>query len=279
LISNQVVTPGKIARTAHLARRARIELCVDDAGNVAALQNAAAAAGAVIHVRVEINVGGDRCGVRPGPETVTLAKTVSACPDLAYTGLQAYSGRAQHLTDYADRRAEAARIAELVRSVAAALDRDGLAPSVIGGGGTGTLLEEPAGGIYTELQAGSYLFMDGGYAANRGIDSAPFASFAFSLFVLGTVVSATDADRFVCDVGSKACTFEAGSRPVFDRPDIKLLRTSDEHSVFLSPMARPAVGEQIRLIPANCDPAVALHQIFLVTQNGVVVDKWPILAR
>ena len=113
LVTNEVVTPSKIARLAALAQSATIGVLIDDARVVADLSAAATQAGGTLHVYVEIDVGAGRCGVAPGAAAVPLAQAVAAAPGLGFRGLHAYHGAAQHLRKPAERRAAIERASAL----------------------------------------------------------------------------------------------------------------------------------------------------------------------
>ena len=127
----------------------------------------------------------DRCGIPPGPAVTALAQRIAASRWLRFGGLQAYQGRAQHQRTPDERRASIARAVALTGETVAALKDASLDCSIVGGAGTGTFGLEAASGVYTELQVGSYVFMDADYARNE--EAPPFAQ---SLFVLTTVMSA-----------------------------------------------------------------------------------------
>lgn len=189
LVSNEVVGERKLGRLAALGHQATIALCFDSPEMVAAASRAAVAAGTELGGLVEIEVGMGRCGVAPGPEAAALARRIVDAPGLRFVGLQAYHGRAQHLASAAERRAAIDGAVMAVRETRAALADAGLPCPVVGGAGTGTFRLEAASGIYTELQAGSYLFMDGEYASIRDEDDRPYREFEHSLFVLSRVMS------------------------------------------------------------------------------------------
>jgi D-serine deaminase-like pyridoxal phosphate-dependent protein len=115
LVSNEVVGADKLARLAALARITRIAVCVDDAGQIGALGDAAEAAGVLLRVLVEIDVGANRCGVTPGSAAVALAQQIEAHPHLRFGGLQAYHGSAQHLRTHAERHAAIASASDHTR--------------------------------------------------------------------------------------------------------------------------------------------------------------------
>ncbi|HXZ44818.1 MAG TPA: alanine racemase, partial [archaeon] len=137
LISNEIVGTPKIHRLVALAKQARVAVCADDAGNVASLNQAAAAFGVRLSVLVEVNVGSNRCGVEPGEPTVALAKGIAASPALRFGGLQAYYGAAQHLREYRKRKEAVEAAGEKIRGTVDLLLRHGLACEIVSGAGTG----------------------------------------------------------------------------------------------------------------------------------------------
>lgn len=281
LVSNQIVGAGKLARFAALARIARMAICVDHPAQVAALEQAASAAGQRLTVLVEIDVGMGRCGVPAGPEAVALCQRIAASPDLRFGGLQAYNGRAQHLRSHAERRAAISMAAETTARCIEDLRRHGLACAIVGGGGTGTYPFEIASGVYTELQAGSYCFMDADYSRNLDADGAVTSPFRQALFVLATVMSRPGPGIAVVDAGHKAYAVDSGLPLVWQRPDIQVSGASDEHGklVFGSETSPPALGEKLRLVPGHCDPTVDRYDWYVGIRKGRVECLWPVAAR
>lgn len=277
LVSNEIVGAAKVARLARLAAQARIGVCVDHPAQVDALSAAAVAAGTTLGVLVEIDVGAGRCGLPPGPPAVELAAHVAAARNLRFDGLQAYYGSAQHLREPAERAQATASAATKAGWTVKLLQAKGLTARIVGGAGTGTFRHEAASGVFTELQPGSYIFMDGDYAANRRAADDP--QFRHSLFVLATVMSVPAADRAVLDAGLKAVAVDSGLPRVADRPGLTVKRCSDEHATVAVEGPMPALGEKLRLIPGHCDPTVNLHDWYVGVRNGIVEAIWPIEAR
>ncbi len=186
LISNEVRDPVKIDRLARLPKLARIGICVDDLANVAELSEAAQRHGTVIECLVEIDCGARRCGVTSSAAVVEIARAIDTASGLRFAGLQAYQGAAQHLPDFADRKVKIDVAIAMVRDAAAALAEAGLECRTITGAGTGSYPFEGGSGVYTELQCGSYAFMDADYGRildkeGRRIDETEFEH---SLFLL-----------------------------------------------------------------------------------------------
>ncbi len=275
MVTNQVVGPAKLARLAALARIARIAVCADDARQVAAIEAAAEAAGVRIPVLVEIDAGMARCGVAPGPDAVALARHVAGSRHLVFRGLQAYHGAAQHMRRPGERERAIMGAADCARRTVEQLRQQGLDCPVVGGAGTGTFALEVASGVYTEVQCGSYCFMDADYARNG---EAP--GFAQALFVLATVMSTATPGVAVVDAGLKALSTDSGMPLVWQRAGISYVGASDEHGkLHCEAGASPELGEKLMLVPGHCDPTVDRYDWYVGVRNGVVACLWPVAAR
>ncbi len=281
LVSNQVVGAKKLARLAALARIARVAVCADDAAQIALIEAAAAAAGVRLPVLVEIEVGMGRCGVAAGPDAVALARRIAASPHLRFGGLQAYHGSAQHLRRPQEREAAVGAACDASRRTVEQLRQQGLDCPIVGGAGTGTFALEAASGIYTEVQAGSYCFMDADYARNLDAEGEPVGTFRHALFVLASVISAARPGVAVLDVGHKGVAPDSGPPLVWQRPDMRCTGLSDEHAKieFGAETAAPKIGEKLRLIPGHCDPTVDRYDWYVGVRGGRVECLWPIAAR
>lgn len=281
LVSNQVVGTSKLQRLAALASSATIGLCFDDAAQIAAASEAASGAGVTIHGYVEIETGMNRCGVAPGIAARELAQRIANVPGLRFAGIQAYQGRAQHFRTPDERRAAIDVALDAIHQTRAELDRVGLPCEAITGAGTGTYKLEAASGVYTELQAGSYAFMDADYAANSNELGQPTNDFAHSLFILTTTMSVAGDDWCVVDSGLKSFSGECGMPVVHQRPGLTAVGLSDEHTkVAIAPgAAKPLLGEKLLLVPGHCDPTINLHDHYVCVRNGRVEAIWEIGAR
>ena len=281
LVSNEVVAPAKLARLAALARICRIAVCADHPAQVAAIEAAARDAGVRLSVLVEIDVGAGRCGVAPGPEAVELARRIAASPHLVFGGLQAYHGNAQHLRRPEERHFAIAAASEDARRTVEQLRQQGLDCPIVGGAGTGTFELEAASGVYTEIQAGSYCFMDADYARNLDRAGQPVGLFRHALFVLATVMSTPRRGVAVLDAGHKAVAVDSGLPLVWQRPDIRYVGASDEHGKlgFGPETQSPKLGETLRLVPGHCDPTVDRFDWYVGVRCGRVECLWPVSAR
>ena len=281
LVSNEVVGAGKLARLAALARITRIAVCADDAAQVAALEAAAREAGVTLPVLVEIDVGGARCGVAPGEEAVALAHRIARSPHLSFGGLQAYNGPAQHLRTPEERQAAIGATVADTRRTVEMLREQGLDCAIVGGGGTGTFPLEASSGVFNEVQAGSYCFMDADYGRNVEADGQPVATFRQSLFVLSTVMSAPRRGVAVLDAGLKALSTDSGPPSVWQRPELRYTAASDEHGTlaFGADARAPKLGEKLRLVPGHCDPTVDRYDWYVGMRGTKVACLWPVTAR
>jgi 3-hydroxy-D-aspartate aldolase len=282
LVSNQIVGASKLARLAGLARQAWIGVCVDNAQNVDDINEAALVAQAKINVLVELDVGSGRCGVATTDEALALARRIAALPGLHFAGIQAYHGAAQHQRTVGERRESIDAAVALTRQTVETLERAGLACDIVGGAGTGTFELEAASGVFNELQAGSYIFMDADYARNRGGNGGAFTTFEHSLTILTTVMSAAVPGRWVVDAGLKAHSTDHGMAEVLGYPGAVYSRPSDDHALITfegEEGQRPRHGDKLRLIPGHCDPTVNLYDWLVGIRGDRVECLWPVTAR
>ena len=163
LIANQIVDGAKIRRLADLAGNCRLTICVDNIENINAISAAAVNSGNTIYCLVEYDIGMERCGVVTKEEVLTLAKHINACENLVFDGIQAYAGHISHVEYIAERKESTARNYEKLKVLLSYLEDNDIEVKTVSGGSTGTAEIKAAEGLYTELQAGSYLFMDSTY--------------------------------------------------------------------------------------------------------------------
>jgi D-serine deaminase-like pyridoxal phosphate-dependent protein len=288
-ISNEVVAPSKLARVAELAHRlaadgGQLAIAVDSLEGVGRLANAMddrrlGGTPAIIDVFVEIDVGQGRCGVAPGREALELALEIRKYPALRFAGLQAYHGKAQHLRTAQARRDAIAQVVRDVQSTRSLIEGAGLAVPLVTGAGTGSMVCEAASGVYGELQAGSFLFMDADYAANERDPAQP--QFEHALFVKSQVMSAGPLHA-VCDAGHKSHAIDSGLPKVLALEPTGALEYrngGDEHGILEPARGNgrvPRLDETIWLIPGHCDPTVNLHNHMIGVVGGLEhghVDK------
>lgn len=267
--------PWGWARLAAVAGTARLAAVVDSAAQIALAAAAATAAGVTLGIVVDIDTGQRRTGVRPGA-VAALAAQAGASPGLRYDGIQAYSGHLQHVADRAARAAANADATAAVQALVAELTVAGLAPRVVTGGGTGTYALDLAGGVYTELQCGSYALMDVEY----GDCGAPEGEWAFApaLFVAASVVSAQQATHITCDAGLKALSSDGPAARVVSPSGTTWRAMGDEHGAIIGD-ALPAEGELVFLQPGHADPTINLHDALFVADEDGTLERWPVDAR
>jgi D-serine deaminase-like pyridoxal phosphate-dependent protein len=272
LIANQVVTPAGVEAAAELAERAGITVAVDDAVNLAALGAAAVARGAEIGVLVELDVGMGRAGTRTEEEALGLAHSAVLTPGIALRGLMGYEG---HCADEPDPTRRAELTGEAMASLTSAAERVSttvIPVEIVSAGATGTF--EVTGGCpgVTEVQAGSYVLMDGFHAPL-------VAGFGNALTVAATAVS-VHGPTVVFDAGRKSIGADLRP-PAPPAPGAELAFIHEEHVGFRFPgdVAPYRVGDRARLVPGYAPTTVNLFGSYLVVENDEVIDVWPVRAR
>jgi len=283
-ISNEVIAPTKLARVAALTRvlaplGGKLAICVDSLEGIkrlAACMNEGRLASGIassIDVFIELNVGHNRCGVEPGPAAVALALEIRKHPALNFAGLQAYHGKAQHMRSASERQGAILSAIKAVRLTRELIEDEGIKVALVTGAGTGTAPLEAASKLYGELQAGSYLFMDADYAANKSVVGQP--RFKHALFVKTQVIS-VHAQHVVCDAGHKSHAIDSGMPKVHafsNRSELVYSNGGDEHGI-LKPAAGstrlPSLGSMLWLIPGHCDPTVNLYNALIGVRGGLL---------
>jgi D-serine deaminase-like pyridoxal phosphate-dependent protein len=276
LITTEIAGPVKVRRLARLAAEwpeARIRVVVDSWDGASALD---AALPRALETLVDVNVGQDRCGVAP-QDALALADRVAGLEHLSLVGIQGYEGNLQHVRDPAERRRRCDESMERLEAVARQLRNGGHLADVVSTGGTGTAEFCAAHEVVTEVQPGSFAFMDVDYLDTRGV---PYSS---SLAVVATVISHPAPDRAVIDAGLKTLSNDSGSARLTDAPGWSYEPAGDEHG-RLTPTGVPdrralAVGERVKLVPSHIDTTVNLHDALHVHRGGRLEASWPVSAR
>ncbi len=280
LITSPVAAPRAIERLAALAGAAKGLMAVVDNPAVAARLDAALKT--PLDVIIDIDPGIARTGVASPAAAVTLAEALAALPNLNYRGVQFYCGRQQHIEDHAERRTAIEERTAYLRTVIAALAAAGFPPEIVTGSGTGTHRIDLDLGVFTELQAGSYVFMDKQYldCDLTGDGSVPFET---SLGVDSRVVSANHSGLVTIDAGYKSLSTDGGVAVVRrGAPETaSFVFMGDEHAALIAPGigTELAPGDPVTLTVPHCDPTVNLYDHYHVVRDDTLVAIWPVSAR
>ncbi len=309
LLVTAPVAPWGARRLAELASTgAEIAVVVDDEGQVERLSEAARAHGSRLRVVIDLDLGLHRAGAHP-EDAGPLAKAIQRSGSLTYAGVQAYLGHLQHLADVDRRRTATQDALARLKDIIADLSVAGLAPEIVTGGGTGTYVTDLASGVFNELQAGSYAFMDVEYDDCGAPDGGPWP-FRPALLVAASVVSARHKSHVTIDAGLKAFSVDGPpARPVRGAaPGSRWRSMGDEHGAIYHPLAgealkragaqggdpvavldadpafpwpedAPRVGDVVWLQPGHCDPTVNLYDALYVADEDGSAEVWPIDAR
>lgn len=276
LIGNQVVDRAKITRLAELAGYCRLSVCVDSIENIEQLEKAASYCNTTVFCLPEYDVGMKRCGVNTYEEVEALIRAIAGSPHLEFAGIQAYAGNLAHEYDHEKRRAESVKVEADLRNLIGYLNGIGITVPEVTGLSTGTVELRCPGTVYTEAQAGTYLFMDAAYQQVG-------AGFEHSLFMITQVVSADDT-HLVTDAGVKSLGVDQGP-PVFrDLPEARV-NMSEEHCAAYfdgqegAAAHRFGVGDKLLLIPGHCCTTINLHDWIYLVRNGEVLDRIPVTSR
>lgn len=283
-ITSPVVPAPAVDRLAALnLLSAGLMTVVDNPDNARAVAQAVERAGdAKLSVIIDVDPGIHRTGVASPGAAVELFETIRALPALVYRGVQFYCGSHQHIHAFAEREAAMRERADYLRTVIAALTDAGGAPEIVTGGGTGTHRIDAELGIFTELQVGSYIFMDDEYRACdlTGEEGAPIP-FETSLMIDTSVISANTPGLFTLDAGIKSMATDAPLPSVETgaAEGARFFLMGDEHGALLTLPGSLALGDRVSLRTPHCDPTVNLYDNYHVVRGQTLDAIWPVSGR
>jgi len=283
LITSPVTTPEKIARVLNLAaKNNQLQIVVDHEAGADALNHAAEQAGLTLEVLIDLDPNMGRTGIELGAPALKLAQHIARnCEYLEFCGLQFYAGHCMHVHGYEKRSQRYGQILEKGLETRDLLISNDIAVPVFTGGGTGTFDIEPDMGGITDLQAGSYLFMDMEYREIGGRDSELFIDFQPSLFVMVTAISQPQKRLITVDAGYKAFASDTVHPQFRDIEGVKFHWGGDEHGIIElgNPSRSINLGDKLPMITSHCDPTVNLYDYYFPYRQGMVEEIWPIAAR
>jgi D-serine deaminase-like pyridoxal phosphate-dependent protein len=270
-IVNEIAGAAKLSAVVETARQSTVSVAVDDATQVTALAAAAARAGVDIGVLIDVDTGMGRCGVRGVLDALALARIVAGADRLRLNGVSGYEGHCTLEPVLARRSAMVHEAMESLAEVADALVADGHPCPVVSAGGTGTYELAAAHPRVTEIQAGSYVVMD-------GFHKSLTHGFELALTVLTTVIS-RHRDRAILDAGRKGVGNDLLPPQSKDLGADTLFVDEEHTAIRLLNDTHVSIGNQVELIPGYAPTAVNLYDIIHVMRGGAVLDVWPVQAR
>lgn len=272
LIPNQIVTQRKISRLMTVAATTKTIVAVDSEDNVSNLSDAATAYGVELGILIEVNVGMDRCGVEPD-SAAKLAGAIVKAPGLRFDGIMGYEGHTVAARDFEERKTEALRAMDKLLGAAANIRKAGIPVNIVSAAGTGTYNITGALDGVTEIQPGSYIFMDGDYLE-------VFNDFKPAMTLLTTVISRT-GDRAVLDCGLKSVSIDRGRPYAVGIEGVEVGGPSEEHTkIALSGEAKNLrVGDNVSLRAMHGDTTINVHDYYFCVRDGKLETVAPILGR
>ena len=278
------VTPTKINRAMNLAKQCPGFIqATDSMQNARMLSEAAVAKGVIADVVVDVDPGIRRTGTPFGQPALKLAQLVDQLPGLRLRGMLCYDAAAQHVVGFEKRKASTLERMVQATDTFNLMNRSGLNTEIFSGGGTGTYnIDHDTVGM-TDVQVGSYVFMDAQYIAIGGeYDQEVYSDFATSLTIMTTVLNDQYEGRATSDAGAKACTINQPWPIVKGETGISYRSSSDEFGTILygdDPSKHYKVGDKLEVIVSHCDPVVNLYDHMYGIRGDMVEAVWPISAR
>jgi D-serine deaminase-like pyridoxal phosphate-dependent protein len=278
LVTSPIAGPAQAARAATLAQQvADFRIVIDHPDGATELADAAQSP---IQVLIDVDPGMGRSGVRDAAQAVEVWRAIAAQPSLTLIGVQCYGGHWQHIEGANARAAAIADGMAYLSSVIAALRQAGAGIGVVTGGGTGSFAADAAQGVLTEVQPGSYAFMDRDY--RDALKADPDGAFEQALAIAATVISANHPQWVTVDAGLKAFATD-GPLPVALTPkfaDSAYRFFGDEHGRLMRPEGQEvARGERVDFVPPHIDPTLDRYDVIHFVRGDVLVEIAPVEAR
>ena len=283
LLTSPVTTPGSIERVIDLNEAIEeLMIVVDHPDGARDLDAAARDAGKPLWVLIDIDPGLHRTGIQFDQSFDELLGLIAELGGLEFKGIQGYAGHLMHEHDARKRRDESLKVMAMLAEAKARIEERGLSCEIVTGGGTGTYDIDPGAGVLTDLQGGSYIFMDRQYAevpAGNG-----FIPFEPALFVQMTVISVNTPGLVTTDAGFKSFATDADA-PLIHKgaPDgATYFYFGDEQGgIALADAEKDRLerGAHVTCVVPHCDPTVNLYDWYHVVDGDVLADLWPVDAR
>ena len=282
LVTSPIASLDKVVRFVQARKHyPGLKIVVDNKMSARLLAEVACAEGLHIDVLVDLDPGMGRTGVESGRKALELVHSVGELRGLKFAGLQMYAGNCMHIEGFTKRKKKYMQIMNKCIDTMECLDQAGIDVPVLSGGGTGTYNIEPDIGLVTELQAGSYAFMDMEYRDIGSIDSDQFLDFGVALYVLVTAISKPQRQMITVDAGFKSFASDKMAPEFRDVEGVNFNWGGDEHGVvqLKNPSREIKLGNKLAMLTPHCDPTVNLHDYYFPYREGLVHEIWPISAR
>ena len=282
LITSPVTTATKAAVVGELALAADdLNIVIDSTAGLTALQQQLPQY-AHLGILIDVDIAMGRTGTRSVDDAARLIEAVAADPRLTFRGIQHYAGHVMHLAEFKQRRVKSHELWQKVAELVAELAGRGMHCEIVTGAGTGTYNIDVDVPILTDLQVGSYIFMDEEYRQVASAEGDRFNDFEVSLTVACTTISQPRSGTMTVDGGYKAFASDSVAPVSDDLAGVKFHFAGDEHGVLVLPEGEQALrlGQVLQFVTPHCDPTVNLHDFYWVQEaDGLIHSVWPITAR
>jgi D-serine deaminase-like pyridoxal phosphate-dependent protein len=264
---------SKVIRTYSGTRYACLTDNPDSAAQMAAVFRSA---GHTVPVYIDLNLGMNRSGIRPGEDVISLWRHCMDIEGIIPVGLHAYDGHHRH-PDILERKAACDASFQSVDDLRSRINEvTGEVPVIIVGGSPTFPIHAARKDV--ECSPGTSIFWDACYA---GI--CPEQPFEPAVALVTRVLSLPTETRVCTDLGHKSVAAEndIGRRVVFfEATDLTVVSQSEEHLVADAPVGhghRP--GDVLMGIPYHVCPTVALYERLPAIIDGKHSGDWKVVAR
>lgn len=283
-IAYPIVTEEKAKRLLVLNKKSTLIVGVDSLDGAELLSRMAEEDGQTIKVRIEVDTGLKRAGIRKEYVTNT-AKAIASLPFLIIEGMYTFKGPVLENKPTLDVRAAGLEEGQLLIEYKENLLKEEVRLEVISAGSSPTASSVAEVEGVDEIRPGTYVFND---VMQLKLGLCTEEQCAARVVV--TVVSIPDENTLVIDGGSKtfATDVQPNTTPLFLKGFGKVVgfneavleRMNEEHGIVLMPPEHGVrVGEQLEIIPNHICSTVNLHNDLYVIKENQEIEKVPVAAR
>ena len=280
LWTKQPASQNNVMRAIALTKRdPTFMFVVDDPVVADWVEQAAAAEKVKCRVAVSVFAGMKRQGIENGQPAIDLAQKLVASNHTQFEGFMAYSGSASHTKGWAARRTKSGDDLAGVRESIELAKKAGLPVGIVSGGSTGTYNMDREFGL-TELECGSYVFMDSIYCQVGGkSNDQTYTDFESSLSILVTVDSKHHSGQVTTDYGNKAMAKPTDT--VKGMPWLQVGNQGAEYGMlsWKDGGAEIKVGDRLEIFCSNLDMSTNCYDRYYIAKGNDIVDAWPIMGR
>src|SRR5215471_3775634 len=240
----------------------------DDAQVVDWVERAAEAQNTKVKILVSVYAGMARQGIENGKPAVELAQKICSSKRMQFEGFMAYSGGAAHTKGFEARKKASMDVLAGVRESRDLAKKAGLPVNIMSGGSTGTYNIDHENGL-TELESGTYVFMDTEYfiVGGKDGDMKRYNDWNAALTVLTTVDSQHHPNIITTDYGNKVLVKKTDEVKGMPWLEVGTQGAEYGYAKWKDGDKAPKLGDRLEIYCTNLDQSTNAFDRYYIAQG------------